>query len=99
VPTRPAVFVERALLVKGMDRDENHHTMFRKTIDGVTHVVTRMSHGAREIDDGLGKLMANQLCLQLREFWALVECPLTEEEWDALIRQRCSGGRNPFLRR
>lgn len=55
--------------------------MFRKTIAGVTQLVTRTSHGAREINDGLAKLVANQCCLQLREFWDLVECPLDEEEW------------------
>ena len=97
--TRTAAQVERALLRKGMERDEAHHHMFRKSLDGVTHLVTRMSHGVREIDDGLAKLMANQLCLQLGEFWKLVDCPMTEEEWDALVRQRCSGGVNPFLRR
>jgi len=91
--------VEQALLSKGMERDENHHHMYRKTIDGVTHLVTRISHGSKEIDDGLAKLMGNQLCLQLREFWRLIECPLSEEEWDDLVRGRCVDGRNPFLGR
>lgn len=99
MPTRPAADVERALLDKGMERDDTHHHMFRKTVEGVTRIVTRISHGATEIDDGLGKLMANQCCLQLREFWDLVDCPLSEDEWDALIAERCSAGHNPFLRR
>ena len=73
--------------------------MFRKTIEGVTTLVNRISHSGNTIDDGLGKLMADQCCLQLREFWDLVDCPLTQEEWDAKVRERCSGGRNPFLRR
>ena len=97
--TRSVSAVEQALLDKGMERDESHHHMFRKTLEGVTHLVTRISHSAREIDDGLGKLMANQLCLQLAEFWRLIDCPLSEEEWDELIRQRCAQGRNPFLGR
>ena len=91
--------VENALLAKGMERDDTHHHMYRKSIDGVTHLVTRMSHGSKEIDDGLAKLMANQLCLELREFWNLVECPLSEEEWEALVAERCVDGRNPFLGR
>lgn len=91
--------VERALLDKGMERDENHHHMFRKTIDGVTQLVTRISHGSTEINDHLASLMGKQLCLQLREFWDLVDCPLTEEAWDDLVRNRCVGGRNPFLGR
>lgn len=97
--TRPAGDVEQALLDKGMERDDSHHHMFRKSVGGVTHLVTRISHGAREINDGLAKLMANQCCLQLREFWDLVDCPLDEDGWDALVAERCAGGRNPFLGR
>jgi hypothetical protein len=91
--------VEAALLEKGMSRDEKHHHMYRKTIQGVTHVVTRISHSADEIDDYTGGLMAKQLCLRLQEFWRLVDCPLRETEWDRLIAERCADGRNPFLGR
>ena len=91
--------VERALLDKGMERDDAHHHMYRKTINGVTHLVTRISHSSREINDGLANLMAKQLCLRLREFWDLIDCPLSETRWDQLIEERCSGGRNPFLGR
>ncbi len=87
-----------ALTAKGMVRDESHHHMYRKTIEGVTTLVTRMSHGSGEINDFLGKLMANQCCLQLREFWQLIDCPLTEQQWDEKVRERCRDGRNPFLR-
>lgn len=83
-----------------MQQDEAHHHMYRKSIDGVTHLVTRISHGrGNEIDDGLGLLMARQCCLQLREFWRLVDCPMSEQEWDALVAERCASGRNPFLGR
>ncbi len=82
-----------------MKADESHHHMFRKQVDGVTTLVTRISHSGRVINDGLGKLMANQCALQLREFWDLVECTLSEDEWDRLVRERCANGRNPFLRR
>ena len=98
--TRPVAVVEQALLDKGMERDRaHHHIMFRKSIDGVTQLVTRISHSAKDIDNGLGKLMGNQCCLQLREFWDLVDCPLDEDTWDRLVRERCPDGRNPFLGR
>ncbi len=80
-----------------MTPDQGHHVMYRKDLDGVTTLVTRISHGATEIGDDLARRMANQCCLQLREFWALVDCPLSEDQWDALVRERCQGGRNPFL--
>ena|SRR5215203_4142900 len=96
---RPAQTVRQALLDKGMAQDQNHHEMYRKRIEGVTHLVTRISHNSKPINDTLGKLMANQCCLQLREFWQLVDCPLSEEQWDTLVRERCGGGRNPFIGR
>lgn len=96
---RAVADVERALLEKGMAVEVSHHRMYRKTIDGVTQLVTRVSHGSTEIGDTLAKLMANQLCLQLKEFWRLVDCPLSEGEWDAIVKQRCPDGRNPFLSR
>lgn len=80
-----------------MEQDESHHRMFRKQVDGVTTLVTRISHGSREIDDGLGLLMGKQLCLHLKEFWSLVDCPLSEQQWDRLVAERCQAGRNPFL--
>lgn len=95
--TQRATTVASALEAKGMERDENHHHMFRKQVGGVTTLVTRISHGVKDIDDGLGRLMGNQLCLNLREFWELIECPLTEERWDALVAERCQDGLNPFL--
>ena len=82
-----------------MVEDENHHHMYRKTLGGITTLVTRMSHAGNEIGDDLAKRMANQLCLQLREFWRLIDCPLSEKEWDELIRERCAGGANPFFER
>ena len=97
MPTRPARTVRRALLAKGAVQDENHHHMFHKEVEGVTHLVTRISHSAREISSGLGKAMAAQCCLQLGEFWELVDCPLSEEQWNVLIRERCQGNRNPYL--
>lgn len=96
---RSTAAVESALLAKGMERDESHHHMYRKQLEGVTQLVTRISHGAREIDDGLARLMGRQLCLQLGEFWNLIDCTLTEDAWNEIVRTRCAGGRNPFLNR
>jgi hypothetical protein len=71
--------------------------MYRKTVQGVTTLITRISHGSNEINDSLAKLMANQCCLQLREFWSLVDCSLSAEDWDNLVAERCRDG-NPFIR-
>jgi len=97
--TRRAKVVADALVRKGMVREDSHHVMFVKTLEGVATLVTRMSHESHEIDENLAARMAKQCCLFLREFWRLVDCPLRREEWDDLVRQRCVGGRNPFIGR
>jgi hypothetical protein len=91
--------VRAALLDKGMVEEPGHHHMFRMDVAGVTTVITRISHGAREIDDYLAGLMSKQCYLRLGEFWELVECPLTREGWLNLISNRSQGGRNPFIGR
>jgi hypothetical protein len=78
---------------------DSHHRMFKKTVDGVTTLVTRISHSSQEIRGDLASLMARQCCLQVAEFWQLVECPLSQEKWDEKVKERCAGGRNPFIGR
>ncbi len=97
MPVRRARVVRDSLLAKGMTQDQNHHQMYRKRVDGVTTLVTRISHGATEIDDHNGIKMAKQCVLHLGEFWDLVDCPLDEAGWDQKVRDRCPDGRNPFI--
>lgn len=82
-----------------MVRDESHHHMYRKTVEGVTHMVTKISHSGNQINASLGKRMAAQCVLQLQEFWQLVDCTLSQEAWDDLVRERCVNGKNPFMQR
>lgn len=89
--------VTEALVAKGMERHESHHTMFRRRVDGVTTLVTRVSHGATDIGANLATAMAHQCALQLAEFQKLVDCTLSADEWDAIVRERCASGRNPLL--
>jgi hypothetical protein len=100
VTVRRAAQVHDALTRKGMVADDGtHHVMLKLTVDGHATAVTRISHGTREIDEGLGKLMARQCYLQLREFWDLVDCPMSAEAWVAKVKERAQGGRNPFIGR
>lgn len=93
--------IRDALLAKGMTQDSGDHEMFRKELEGVTTLVTKLSHRGRshDVPDSLASAMAKQTCLQLAEFKDLVSCHLTEEGWDKKIRERCVGGQNPFMRR
>lgn len=93
----PAAMVADALIEKGMEPHPNHHWMYRRKVDGVMTLVTRISHGATEIGKENAGKMAKQCSLLLNEFVRLVECTLTAEEWEGLVRERCVGGRNPFI--
>ena len=98
--TLSAADVAGALLAKGMEPSDSHHKMYRRTIEGVTTLVTRMSQwGRNDQQEKRRALMASQCALRLKEFEHLIECTLSAEEWEALIRERCSDGRNPFMRR
>ena len=94
---RTAAQVAAALLAKGMTATNSHHTMFKMDVEGVTTVVTRMSHANKPINDSLARLMGKQCYLQLREFWDLVDCPLSADDWVALIKDRIQDGRNPYM--
>jgi len=89
VTVRSAAKVTSALVAKGMTPTNNHHKMFRMEVDGVLAVVTRVSHGrGGEINESLGNLMARQCQLELKQFWELIDCPLSADQWQDLIRQK-----------
>ena len=80
-----------------MDSVESHHVMLSKQVDGQTMLKTRISHGTKEIGEKLISLMAHQCALHKAEFVRLVECTLSAEGWDEIVRERCPDGRNPFI--
>jgi predicted RNA binding protein YcfA (HicA-like mRNA interferase family) len=51
-----------------------------------TAIWTKVSHGEKEIHDGLIATMSRQLRLNKRQFGELVECPLSEEQYLDLLR-------------
>lgn len=95
--SRKASIVQSALEKKGMTAQHKHHVMLRKKVDGVTMLVTRISHGVAEINDTIASQMAKQCGLKLAEFHQLVDCTMSGEEWDRLVKERCPDGRNPYL--
>lgn len=83
--------VAKSLERKGMTPTNTHHVMYRKVVsDGGGPVITRISHGAKEISQSLISKMARQCELTSQEFRALVECSLSEVAWDELVRVRRS---------
>lgn len=82
---RPQRNVEASLLRKGFRQRENDHSYFvYYRADGrKSRFSTKTSHGKREIDDSLLRMMAQQVGLTNGDFLDLVDCPLSREEYEA----------------
>jgi len=84
-----------------MTAREKHHKMYTKTVDGTIRLITRVSHGAGGKDIGMQNLkkMSKQCLLTLDEFYKLVDCSLSADGWDQLVRERSVDGQNPSIGR
>jgi len=86
---RDAKQVAANLKRKGFTPDEGDHTFYRLFVDGKnTGIRTKISHGEKEIHDGLLGQMAKQTKLVKKEFLELVDCPLTLDQYLELLRER-----------
>lgn len=83
--------VDRALVGKlGFEKHDTHHHVYRLRLDGQLVARTFMSHGERELSEFLADKMAKQMRLRISEFSDAVNCPLTQEAYYQLVRQRLS---------
>ena len=81
--------VRRALVHKlGFQHRPGHHDIYRLYLDGRLVARTYMSHGRRELSDYHVGQMASQMRLSRQEFQDAVDCPLNQEAYHALLRQR-----------
>jgi predicted RNA binding protein YcfA (HicA-like mRNA interferase family) len=89
---RKARDVERALRSKGFQlRKSTHRRFIYFNLEGKkTTVRTEISHGEREIHDSLLAAMARQCLLQRDEFYRLIDCPLDQPAYDAMVKERTS---------
>jgi len=89
---RSAREIDGALREKGFHRkvDGKHIHYFFYGQDGEkTGIFTLMSHGmgSTTIGDSLLSLMARQLHLTKKQFLDLIDCPLDEEGYRAILRE------------
>ncbi len=81
--------VEKALVNKlGFERRDSHHRIYRIYLDDQLVARTFISHGQRELTSYHIGQMTKQMRLSRQEFLDAVECPLDQEAYHTLIRQR-----------
>ena len=74
--------VSGALLRKGFREVGGDHKRYVFYYNGKkTAINTKISHGEKELHDGLVSAMARQMHLKRVEFDKFVECTLSEEEY------------------
>jgi len=84
---RKAKDVAAGLTNKGFLRHEGDHSFYILWVEGKnTGIRTKISHGEKEIHDGLLAQMAKQVKLGKKDFLNLVDCPLTSEQYLELLR-------------
>lgn len=86
---RPVREIEAALAAKGFELRKTHHRYYTYVApDGTkSEAVTHVSHGAKEVGDTLLGQMARQCCLTKKDFLRLVDCPLSREDYEALLTE------------
>jgi hypothetical protein len=80
--------VAAGLKKKGFIEKPNRHTRYVLWVkEKKTAVFTEISHGEKEIRDPLLSVMARQLKINRSQFLDLINCPLSHEEYTALLRE------------
>jgi hypothetical protein len=83
------IAIETGLLRKGFREKVGDHRFFiyHDQNGKKTSVRTKTSHGTghRELNDGLVSLMAQQCRLTKKQFGQLIECPLSQAEYEKLL--------------
>ncbi len=86
--------VDRALVGKlGFEKHDTHHHVYRLRLDGQLVARTFISHGERELGPFLTDKMAKQMRLRPSEFADAINCPLSQDAYYQLLRQRLSSDR------
>lgn len=82
--------VEKALRRKGFRSRESHHTFwsYYSTEGKRTEIFTKVSHGHSEISPDNLRKMAKQCFLTNSEFVDLMQCPLSREQYEEILRQK-----------
>lgn len=84
--------VESGLKDKGFEQTEgDHHFFVYMTVEGKkTSVRTKTSHTPKmkDIPDNLLSQMAKQCKLSKNDFFRLLDCPLSREEYEAILKEQ-----------
>ncbi|MBQ6011270.1 MAG: hypothetical protein IJL17_22250 [Kiritimatiellae bacterium] len=87
---RPRRAVMSTLRRKGLSEAEGDHTYYIYfTLDGRKTVAkTKVSHSGKDISDPVLGMMARQCKLAGPKFYDLVDCPLSRESYEQILKDQ-----------
>jgi hypothetical protein len=89
MPVLKTRHVDRALVKKlGFEKSEAHHHVYRLWLGGKLVARTYISHGGRELSSYHVSQMAKQVQLRTGEFVDAVNCPLSQQDYYHILRER-----------
>lgn len=85
-----ATKVKSSLAKKGFISENGDHLFFhyRDRQGRKTSAWTKISHSATDIKEPLIKKMAKQTQLTKEEFVDLIKCPLTRDQYEAILKKK-----------
>ena len=78
----------QSLLNKGFKKQEGDHHFYLYIYEGKVVAKTKLSHNDQEIGDGLISKMYKQCRISKSQFFDLINCPLKEEEYIAILKEQ-----------
>jgi len=83
----PVKDIAASLLRKGFQSTGGDHVFYHLWVNGKkTAIFTKVSHGEKEVSDGLIGKMARQTRLSRKDFCRLVECSLSGDDYTSMLR-------------
>ncbi|MFA5863286.1 MAG: type II toxin-antitoxin system HicA family toxin [Phycisphaerae bacterium] len=79
--------ISKALLHKGFQERNSKDIFYHLYVEGKkTTIFTKISHGEKEIHDGLMGAMSRELKLKKSQFLDLINCPLSLDDYLTLLK-------------
>lgn len=93
--------IEKRLKKKGFVflQGRGDHRYLRFVLEGCqTHIMTKVSHARKDVRPHILKKIAEQCVLSVQDLYALLECPLREEDYAERVRVQMEAHRPPWPR-
>jgi hypothetical protein len=78
----------KSLKKKGFVQSNGDHKYYELFHEGKMILHTKVSHNGQDINDYLIGQMKNQCMIEKKEFLDLINCPLSKEDYLALLKEK-----------